>query len=51
MSFVDPVRVCNNCADITEQETEFFDKRIKTLTNGKFFLKQHLEKDFFRGDK
>ncbi|EEB16469.1 zinc finger protein FYVE domain-containing protein, putative [Pediculus humanus corporis] len=38
MSFVDPVRVCNNCADITEQETEFFDKRIKTLTNGATFL-------------
>ncbi|KAK6644999.1 hypothetical protein RUM43_001275 [Polyplax serrata] len=37
-SFVDPVRVCNSCADITEQESEFFDKRIKTLTNGATFL-------------
>lgn len=44
MSFVDPVRVCNDCAAITEQETEFFDKKIKTLMNGRqcttsFYLK------------
>ncbi|KAK6633686.1 hypothetical protein RUM44_004293 [Polyplax serrata] len=38
LSFVDPVRVCNGCADIAEQESEFFDKRIKTLTNGATFL-------------
>ena len=38
MSFVDPVRVCEECEQITRQESEFFDKGIKILMNGEIFL-------------
>lgn len=38
MSFVDPVRVCEQCEQITRQESEFFDKGIKILTNGEIFV-------------
>ncbi|XP_013412746.1 zinc finger FYVE domain-containing protein 21-like [Lingula anatina] len=39
MCFVDPVRVCDTCAAVTRKENEFFDKHLKTLTNGAdFFL-------------
>ncbi|XP_069691119.1 zinc finger FYVE domain-containing protein 21-like isoform X2 [Periplaneta americana] len=38
MCFVDPVRVCNNCALVTNKESDFFDRQLKTLTNGATFL-------------
>jgi len=38
MSFVDPVRVCEQCEEITRQESEFFDKGIKILMNGEIFI-------------
>ena len=38
MSFVDPVRVCNECSKIARKEEEFFDKHLKILCNGQFFF-------------
>ena len=35
LSFVDPVRMCSNCANTTIKENEFFDKHLRILTNGK----------------
>jgi len=35
MCFVDPVRVCNRCALVTNKESNFFDRQLKTLTSGK----------------
>jgi hypothetical protein len=34
MCFVDPVRQCESCADVSRKENEFFDKEIKMLTTG-----------------
>ncbi|XP_023705103.1 zinc finger FYVE domain-containing protein 21 isoform X1 [Cryptotermes secundus] len=38
MCFVDPVRVCNRCALVTNKESNFFDRQLKTLTSGATFL-------------
>ncbi|KAH9492699.1 Zinc finger FYVE domain-containing protein 21 [Bulinus truncatus] len=39
MSFIDPVRHCKTCFNITKKENEFFDKHLKTLlTGGQFCL-------------
>ncbi|XP_021941122.1 zinc finger FYVE domain-containing protein 21-like isoform X3 [Zootermopsis nevadensis] len=38
MCFVDPVRVCNRCAFVTNKESDFFDRQLKTLTSGATFL-------------
>ncbi|KAK6181126.1 hypothetical protein SNE40_009055 [Patella caerulea] len=38
MSFVDPVRQCNKCAEITKKENEFFDKHVKLLLSGGEFM-------------
>lgn len=35
MCFVDPVRQCAECALISQKETEFYDKQLKVLMNGK----------------
>lgn len=37
MCFVDPVRLCTSCAELTHKENEFYDKHLKTLTNGANF--------------
>ncbi|CAB3368876.1 Hypothetical predicted protein [Cloeon dipterum] len=37
MCFVDPVRHCESCADISRKENEFFDKELKMLTGGALF--------------
>lgn len=36
MCFVDPVRQCAECALISQKETEFYDKQLKVLMNGKY---------------
>lgn len=38
MCFVDPVRQCAECALISQKETEFYDKQLKVLMNGKDWL-------------
>lgn len=38
MCFVDPVRVCNRCALVTNEESNFFDRQLKTLTSGATFI-------------
>ncbi|KAG1667339.1 Zinc finger FYVE domain-containing protein 21 [Nymphon striatum] len=38
MCFVDPVRLCESCADVTKKENEFFEKHMKTLINGANFM-------------
>lgn len=38
MSFVDPVRMCGACCEITKKENEFFDRHLKTLLNGTNFI-------------
>jgi hypothetical protein len=35
MCFVDPVRHCETCTEITKKENEFFDRHVNTLINGK----------------
>lgn len=35
MCFVDPVRQCAECALVSLKETEFYDKQLKVLMNGK----------------
>ncbi|CAL1527548.1 unnamed protein product [Lymnaea stagnalis] len=37
MGFIDPVRHCRSCFNITKKENEFFEKHIKTLTFGGHF--------------
>jgi len=37
MCFVDPVRVCASCNELTLKENEFYEKHIKTLMNGASF--------------
>lgn len=39
MCFVDPVRQCAECALISQKETEFYDKQLKVLMNGKWQLR------------
>ena len=34
MCFVDPVRHCRNCSQLSEEESEFFDKQLKLLMKG-----------------
>nr|XP_054759775.1 zinc finger FYVE domain-containing protein 21-like isoform X2 [Lytechinus pictus] len=34
MNFVDPVRLCEECATFTRKENEFFNKHLKALMNG-----------------
>ncbi|OWF41179.1 zinc finger FYVE domain-containing protein 21-like [Mizuhopecten yessoensis] len=38
MCFVDPVRQCNVCVEISRKENDFFDKHLKTLCNGGDFV-------------
>ncbi|XP_034235338.1 zinc finger FYVE domain-containing protein 21-like isoform X2 [Thrips palmi] len=38
MSFVDPVRMCEQCADQTSHEQDFFQRHLKVLTNGASFV-------------
>ena len=41
LNFVDPVRVCEECAVVAKKENEFFDKSLKVLMKGmeeKIFL-------------
>ncbi|XP_028398607.1 zinc finger FYVE domain-containing protein 21-like [Dendronephthya gigantea] len=37
LNFVDPVRVCEECAAVAKKENEFFDKSLKVLMNGADF--------------
>ncbi|KAK7104589.1 zinc finger FYVE domain-containing protein 21-like [Littorina saxatilis] len=37
MCFVDPVRHCEICINITKKENEFFDRHLKALLNGSVF--------------
>lgn len=39
MCFVDPVRQCAECALISQKETEFYDKQLKVLMNGKYWAR------------
>ena len=34
LNFVDPVRVCEECAVVAKRENEFFDKSLKVLIHG-----------------
>lgn len=34
MQFLDPVRHCQVCTDVSRKEEEFFDKHLKSLQNG-----------------
>ncbi|XP_023211653.1 zinc finger FYVE domain-containing protein 21-like [Centruroides sculpturatus] len=38
MCFVDPVRVCDECSEITTKENEFYEKHLKVLVSGANFL-------------
>ncbi|XP_052121270.1 zinc finger FYVE domain-containing protein 21 isoform X2 [Frankliniella occidentalis] len=38
MSFVDPVRMCDRCADRTSNEQDFFERHLKILTSGASFV-------------
>ena len=35
MSFVDPVRHCASCAEVSNTEVDFFTKHVKVLMSGK----------------
>ncbi|KFM67614.1 Zinc finger FYVE domain-containing protein 21, partial [Stegodyphus mimosarum] len=37
MCFVDPVRVCAECLDLTKKENDFYDKHLKVLLSGANF--------------
>lgn len=41
LSFIDPVRMCADCATATRKESEFFDKNLKALTNGEIYFMLH----------
>ncbi|KAK7864148.1 hypothetical protein R5R35_007663 [Gryllus longicercus] len=45
MCFVDPVRVCEKCAAVTNKENDFFERQLKTLTNGATFLIHSIDKN------
>ncbi|XP_054715412.1 zinc finger FYVE domain-containing protein 21-like [Uloborus diversus] len=38
MCFVDPVRVCAECRDVTKKENDFYDKHLKILLAGASFI-------------
>lgn len=38
LSFVDPVRVCEECSHIAKREEEFFGRHLKTLCDGAYFI-------------
>lgn len=38
LSFVDPVRVCEECSHTAKREEEFFERHLKTLCNGAHFI-------------
>ncbi|PIK54380.1 putative zinc finger FYVE domain-containing protein 21 isoform X1 [Apostichopus japonicus] len=38
MGFVDPVRLCDDCADVTRKENEFYNKHLKLLVAGTFLI-------------
>ncbi|XP_071963004.1 zinc finger FYVE domain-containing protein 21-like isoform X2 [Antedon mediterranea] len=38
MNFVDPVRMCSECSVVTKKENEFYDKHLKCLITGSFFM-------------
>ena len=38
MAFVDPVRLCQPCSEVTKKEEEFFSKQIKVLFEGMIFF-------------
>ncbi|KAK3604394.1 hypothetical protein CHS0354_015526 [Potamilus streckersoni] len=40
MCFVDPVRQCSMCANITRKENDFFDTHLKVLLDGGIFVVQ-----------
>ncbi|XP_015906883.1 zinc finger FYVE domain-containing protein 21 [Parasteatoda tepidariorum] len=37
MCFVDPVRICDQCIEVTKKENEFYDKHLKVLLSGSHF--------------
>ncbi|KAF8763223.1 Zinc finger FYVE domain-containing protein 21 [Argiope bruennichi] len=37
MSFVDPVRVCGDCVEVTKKENDFYEKHLKVLLSGANF--------------
>ncbi|XP_034326852.2 zinc finger FYVE domain-containing protein 21 isoform X2 [Magallana gigas] len=37
MQFLDPVRHCQVCTEVSRKEEEFFDKHLKSLQNGGYF--------------
>ncbi|XP_013784569.1 zinc finger FYVE domain-containing protein 21-like [Limulus polyphemus] len=43
MCFVDPVRLCALCAEVTLKENEFYEKHLKTLQNGANFHVKSVE--------
>jgi len=38
LSFVDPVRVCEECSHTAKREEEFFERHLKTLMTGAYFI-------------
>ncbi|KAL9954691.1 hypothetical protein ACROYT_G042259 [Oculina patagonica] len=38
LSFIDPVRVCEECSHTAKREEEFFEKHLKTLCTGAHFI-------------
>ncbi|EDO40162.1 predicted protein [Nematostella vectensis] len=38
LSFIDPVRVCEECSHVAKREEEFFHKHLKILCNGANFI-------------
>ncbi|XP_033127732.1 zinc finger FYVE domain-containing protein 21-like [Anneissia japonica] len=43
MNFVDPVRMCSDCSIVTKKENEFYDKHLKALISGSFFVLSGLD--------
>ncbi|KAM7448854.1 Zinc finger FYVE domain-containing protein 21 [Porites harrisoni] len=43
LSFVDPVRVCEECSHTAKREEDFFEKHLKTLCNGAHFIVDNSE--------
>ena len=38
LSFVDPVRVCEECSHTAKREEDFFEKHLKTLCSGEYMF-------------
>lgn len=38
MCFLDPVRICSECTEVTRKENDFYDKHLKILTCGANFV-------------